>query len=172
MTITTPSKSVWMAPTSHRHWPRTKDRCEGVSVSHWHLGMTAAMTQVSVPSIFWLSWSTLAWTILERVCPICGRGAKVPDPIAPLTPLRPEDRIESNLSKTKNIPPKAVIFSDFCCTFAMSLMILLVLICSAKVSEKSDMAKSWAARLCRLTQQELFVAQELRKIDKLKCCGI
>jgi len=37
------------------------------------------------------------------------------------------------LSKTKNIPPKAVIFSDFICTFAMSLMILLVLICSTKV---------------------------------------
>jgi hypothetical protein len=37
---------------------------------------------------------------------------------------------------------KALIFSDFCCTFAMSLMILLVLICSTKVSEKSDMAKS------------------------------
>ena len=53
-----------------------------------------------------------------------------------------EDRIESNLSKTKNIPPKAVIFSDFCYTFAMSLMILLVLICSTKVSEKSDIAKS------------------------------
>ena len=53
-----------------------------------------------------------------------------------------EDRIESNLSKTKNIPPKAVIFSDYICTFAMSLMILLVLICSNKVSEKSDMAKS------------------------------
>ena len=47
-----------------------------------------------------------------------------------------------NLSKTKNIPPKAVIFSDFCCTFAMSLMILFDLICSTKVSEKSDMAKS------------------------------
>ncbi len=46
-------------------------------------------------------------------------------------------------------------------TFAMPLMILLDLICSTKVSEKSDMAKSWAARLCRLTQQELFVAQEL-----------
>ena len=30
----------------------------------------------------------------------------------------------------------------FLCTFAMSLMILLVLICSTKVSEKSDMAKS------------------------------
>ena len=53
-----------------------------------------------------------------------------------------EDRIWSNLSKTKNIPPKAVIFSDFCCTFAMSLMILLVLICSTKISEISDMAKS------------------------------
>ena len=52
------------------------------------------------------------------------------------------ERIRSNLSKTKNIPPKGVIFSDFCCTFAMSLMILLVLICSTKVSEKSDMAKS------------------------------
>jgi hypothetical protein len=46
------------------------------------------------------------------------------------------------MSKTKNIPPKALIFSDFCCTFAMSLMILLVLICSTKISEKSDMAKS------------------------------
>jgi hypothetical protein len=34
--------------------------------------------------------------------------------------------LRSNMSKTKNIPPKAVIFSDFCCTFAMSLMILLV----------------------------------------------
>jgi len=42
----------------------------------------------------------------------------------------------------KTISPKAVIFSDYCCTFAMSLMILLVLICSTKVSEKSDMAKS------------------------------
>ena len=37
---------------------------------------------------------------------------------------------------------KSADFSDFCCTFAMSLMILLVLICSTKVSEKSDMAKS------------------------------
>ena len=34
--------------------------------------------------------------------------------------------------------------SYFCGIFAMSLMILLVLICSTKVSEKSDMAKSWA----------------------------
>ena len=52
-----------------------------------------------------------------------------------LRPL-PADRVQGN------IPPKALIFSDFCCTFAMSLMILLVLICSTKVSEKSDMAKS------------------------------
>jgi hypothetical protein len=34
------------------------------------------------------------------------------------------------------------------------------------------MTKSWAARLCRLPQQELFVAQELIKKVKLKCCGI
>ena len=40
------------------------------------------------------------------------------------------------------IPPKAVIFSYFCCTFAMSLMILLVFKRSTKVNEKSDMAKS------------------------------
>ena len=40
------------------------------------------------------------------------------------------------------IPPKAVIFSDFCCTFVISLMILLVFKRSTKVSEKSDMAKS------------------------------
>jgi len=37
---------------------------------------------------------------------------------------------------------KSADFLRFCCTFAMSLMILLVLICSTKVSEKSDMAKS------------------------------
>ena len=47
-------------------------------------------------------------------------------------------------------------------TFAMSLMILLVLICSTKVSEKSDMAKP----------EQLFVAQVLIKKVKLKCCGI
>jgi hypothetical protein len=51
-------------------------------------------------------------------------------------------------------------------------MILLVVKRSTKVSEKSDMAKSWAARLCRLPQQELFVAQELINNVKLKCCGI
>ena len=39
---------------------------------------------------------------------------------------------------------RAVITKEPICTFAMSLMILLVLICSTKVSEKSDMAKSWA----------------------------
>jgi len=32
------------------------------------------------------------------------------------------------LSKAKNIPPKAMFFSDFMLTFAMSLMNLLVLI--------------------------------------------
>jgi hypothetical protein len=33
-------------------------------------------------------------------------------------------------------------------TFAMPLMILLLFICSIKVSEKSDMAKSWATFCC------------------------
>ena len=37
---------------------------------------------------------------------------------------------------------KSADFLRFLLTFAMSLMILLVLICSTKVSEKSDMAKS------------------------------
>jgi len=50
--------------------------------------------------------------------------------------------IKSMILMQKNIPPKAVIFSDYCCIFGMSLMILLVLICSTKVSENSDMAKS------------------------------
>ena len=36
----------------------------------------------------------------------------------------------------------------FICTFAMSLMILLVLNCSTKVSEISDMTKSWATFCC------------------------
>ena len=46
----------------------------------------------------------------------------------------------------------------------MPLMILLGFKCSTKVSEKSDMTKSWAT----------FVAQELELIKtvKLKCCGI
>ena len=57
-------------------------------------------------------------------------------------------RIRSNLSKTKNIPPKALIFSDFLLTFAMSLMILLVFKRDTKVSEKSDMVKSWAIFCC------------------------
>ena len=34
------------------------------------------------------------------------------------------------------------------CTFAMPLKFLLVLKCSTKVSEKSDMAKSWAIFCC------------------------
>jgi len=44
--------------------------------------------------------------------------------------------------QNENILPKAVVFSEFMLTFAMSLMILLVLICSTKTSEISDMDKS------------------------------
>ena len=35
---------------------------------------------------------------------------------------------------------------------------------NTKLSESSDMAKSWAARLCRLPKQELFVAQDIIKV--------
>ena len=49
-------------------------------------------------------------------------------------------------------------------------MILLVLICSTKVSEKSDMAKPLGFAASRV--EELFVAQVLIKKVKLKCCRI
>ena len=48
----------------------------------------------------------------------------------------------SNLSNTKFIPPKAMIFSFFCDIFAMSVGVLLTFNCTTKVSEISDMAKS------------------------------
>ena len=51
-------------------------------------------------------------------------------------------------------------------------MILLVVKRSTKVSEKSDMAKSWTARLCASLVEKLFVSQELIMNIKLKCCGI
>lgn len=51
-------------------------------------------------------------------------------------------------------------FSVFICTFAMSDEILLDYVCNTKLSDTSDMAKSWAARLV----QELFVAQDIIKV--------
>ena len=60
------------------------------------------------------------------------------------------------------IPPKGVSFSDFICIFAMPDEVLFDYFCNTKLSESSDMAKSWAARLCRLPKQELFVAQVLK----------
>ena len=54
----------------------------------------------------------------------------------------------------------------------MPLMILLVLNCSTKVSEKSDMAKSWPLGFAASRVEELFVAQELINKVKLKRCGI
>ena len=60
------------------------------------------------------------------------------------------------------IPPKGVSFSNFICIFAMPDEVLFDYFCNTKLSESSDMAKSWAARLCRLPKQELFVAQVLK----------
>ncbi len=47
----------------------------------------------------------------------------------------------------------------------MSIIEFSCLFCNAKISEFFDMAKSWAARLCRLPKQELFVAQVLKKFN-------
>ena len=43
---------------------------------------------------------------------------------------------------------------------------MLVLNCNTKISEKSDMTKSWALGFAACHKQELFVAQEL--INKVK----
>ena len=45
----------------------------------------------------------------------------------------------------------------------MSYQSFACLFCNTKISELFDMAKFWAARLCRLPKQELFVAQALKK---------
>ena len=55
-------------------------------------------------------------------------------------------------------------FSDFICIFAMPDEVLFDYYSNTKLSESSDMAKSWAARLCRLPKQELFVAQDIIKV--------
>ena len=49
---------------------------------------------------------------------------------------------------------------------------MLVLIGSTTVSEKSDMAKSWALCFAACHKQELFVAQKLITKLKSKYCGI
>ena len=60
---------------------------------------------------------------------------------------------------TIKIPPKGVSFSDFICIFAMSCYdYRLIFNRNTKLSEKSDMTKSWAARLAAWLVQELFVA--------------
>ena len=47
----------------------------------------------------------------------------------------------------------------------MSDEVLFDYFCNTKLSESSDMAKSWANRYCRLPKQELFVAQVLKKFN-------
>ena len=48
----------------------------------------------------------------------------------------------------ENIPPKGVSFSDFICIFAMPDEVLFDYFCNTKLSEFSDMAKSWATFCC------------------------
>ena len=54
----------------------------------------------------------------------------------------------------------------------MLLRFVLVLNCNTKISEKSDMTKSWTLGFAACHKQELFVAQELINKVKSKCCGI
>ena len=54
----------------------------------------------------------------------------------------------------------------------MSLMILLVLICSTKVSENLTWKNPGPLGFAASRVEELFVAQELINKVKLKCCGI
>ena len=48
------------------------------------------------------------------------------------------------------ISPKGVSFSDLICIFAMPDEVLFDYYSNTKLSESSDMAKSWDARPCRL----------------------
>ena len=52
------------------------------------------------------------------------------------------------------------------------LRFILALNCNTKISEKSDMTKSWALGFAACHKQELFVAQELINNVKQKCCWI
>lgn len=54
--------------------------------------------------------------------------------------------------------------SDFICIFATPDEDLFDFYSNTKLSESSDMAKSWTTRLCRSPKQELFVVQALTKV--------
>ena len=57
--------------------------------------------------------------------------------------------MESNCSMIEKIPPKGVSFSDFIFTFAMSCYnFCLISNRNTKLSEKSDMTKSWTTFCC------------------------
>ena len=48
------------------------------------------------------------------------------------------------------------------------LLFTLVLICNTKIGEKSDMAQSWATRLCRLPQARAFCCSGTYKNNQTK----
>ena len=59
------------------------------------------------------------------------------------------ENMESNYSINIKIPPNGVSFSDFICIFAMSCTdYRLISNRSTKLSENSDMTKSWATFCC------------------------
>ncbi len=66
-----------------------------------------------------------------------------------------------------NIPPKGVSFSDFICTFDMSFGILFACNCSTKISEISDMTKSWTTFVVQVLIKILnYSVAEFRSIRK------
>ena len=52
------------------------------------------------------------------------------------------DKRASKCSMIENMPPKGVNFSDFMCSFAISVKKILIFFCDTKLSDSSDMAKS------------------------------
>ena len=55
---------------------------------------------------------------------------------------------DPNYSLIDKIPPNGVSFSDFICTFAMSIVGFSCLFCNTKISEFFDITKSWATFYC------------------------
>ena len=76
------------------------------------------------------------------------------------------------LHNWKNVSQRCEFFGFYLYLCHVLLRFMLVLNCNTKISEKSDMAKSWALGFAACHKQELFVAQELINKVKSKCCGI
>ena len=109
--------------------------------------------------------SIVAWIDIQHILPWC------PDPFGwhrdELEDITDES-LESNCSIIENIHPEGMSFSFFLLPLPYLSGLIHILICNTKISEKSDMAKSWTARLCRLPQARAFCCSGTYKKVKLK----